>query len=134
MLRPIAGIIIAAVLVLLMEFGGVFVYFGAHPFWSANGVYIGIAIGAVFYALAVAARRFWHINTLLPAAVFLLMAIGCEASALILKENFAASYAENVIAGRGWYLSHIGFVAAGTALLASLFGIVAMRKVRTTWD
>jgi len=87
---------------------------GAHPFWAVQTGALGAAGGAVaFLGLRLAGIR--------PGPVVLLGVLALVASGLAAhfgKAAFVASYAENALAGRAWYLGW--FALAGSACLALL--------------
>ncbi len=93
---------------------------GAHPFWSDQVVLIGTPIGLI---LGLTSLR-------LPYAVRTITFLGLSALSAIAvywgKTAFAASFAENVIAGRVWYYGWICLITFSAALLLS----VAKRKKR----
>ena len=85
---------------------------GAHPFWAVQTGALGAAGGAAaFVGLRLAGFR--------PGAALLLGVEELLASGLAVhfgKAAFVASYAENALAGRAWYLGW--FALAGSACLA----------------
>lgn len=93
--------------------GGVTVALGAHPFWGVKVALIGGAIGA-FSALAWGARL--RLGLILSLVVLGVAAV----SAHFGKAEFAASYAENDLAGRAWFLGWIAICAGAAALLATI--------------
>lgn len=91
---------------------------GAHPAWAVQTGAVGAAGGAAaFVGLRLAGLR--------PGAVMLLGGLALVASALAVhfgKTAFAASYAENALAGRVWYL---GWFAVAGAVCLALSGALA---------
>jgi len=81
---------------------------GAHPFWAVKVGYIGALVGLVL------AVGFWWMRVgfglkLTLAAGLLILAAGVAALG---KARFAASYAEDALAGKMWFFGWIGIVVA----------------------
>ncbi|SMY09043.1 hypothetical protein [Flavimaricola marinus] len=96
--------------------------FGAHPLWSETVVWIGLALALCLTALALRSRSLaWGgaVTSLLAGAV----------SARFGKQIFAASFAENGLAGRFWYFGWIGLCTGFIALIALTFLHNAQRSV-----
>jgi len=89
---------------------------GAHPFWAGQVFLLGAPAGAaLFLGLRWLGLSLpWMIGLGLggTAAAYALAALG--------KARFAASFAEDTLAGRLWHFGWIGVAAAGTLLLAAL--------------
>ena len=109
--------LLAAVLMLAAGILGLTELAGAHPFWARQVVYLGVPVGLI---LAWLVRRIGMGRTgrlglyiLGTAAFFALASWG--------KMRFAASFAEDTLAGQFWYFGWIATAALGTALLARLF-------------
>lgn len=89
---------------------------GAHPWWAAKSSLIGSFIGAAGVA------GWWIL--LKEAKVlsrFALLGLLMSAFAAIWgKQAFAASYAENGLAGRFWFFGWFGLYACLFALVSSL--------------
>ncbi len=120
-----AAAAIAAVVVVGFALAGGTQGLGAHPWWAANVGYIGAGIGAVVWGVLLAAgmRRRW----LLLGALALLVVAGVMTT--IGKTNFAASYAEDALAGRFWYFGWIPLMASGFGVIASLASGI-LRRLR----
>ena len=85
---------------------------GAHPFWAVQTGAIGAAGGAaIFVGLRRAGVRPAPVMWLGGAAL-----VGAALAAHFGKAAFVASFAENAMAGRAWYLGW--FAVAGAACLA----------------
>lgn len=81
--------------------------FGAHPWWAAQVVWIGGGIGLVLWLgllLSGVPRR-------VSVPVLTLLAVFSALAAWQGKERFAASFAEDALAGQFWYFGWIAFVA-----------------------
>lgn len=109
------GLIAVVVLLALFlgQFFGLWVPFLAHPFWALQGALIGGAIGVVA-GLLLGQRRGWA----LWAGLVLLAATG--GITLYGKAGFAASYAEDALAGKIWYFGYFATMAALAFTLSRL--------------
>lgn len=119
---------ISAVVAILVAGGalalGVAEMFGAHPFWAVSGSLAGAAIGAVFYlVLSLLNLRLRWVLLFAMGAVFASLA-----TTRFGKFQFAASYAEDALAGQFWYFGWIGAAAAFCLLLALLI------QMALTWQ
>ena len=81
--------------------------FGAHPWWATSVVYLGLLFG-LLPALAV---RLWVPNGLIWPAVTAVGFAVLVTVTVIGKTRFAASYAEDRLAGDMWHKGWIGSVA-----------------------
>ena len=111
MLARVGLPLIAAGLVIALAAGGVSKALGAHPFWDVQIALIGAPIGAVAATLLPARWAFAVIAALATFSSYGLAHYG--------KTRFAASYAEDALAGQLWYFGWIG-VAAFAALAVGL--------------
>lgn len=89
---------------------------GAHPWWAGKVIWIGLPIGLVLGATV------WAIGLpqwlrLAGSAILVLAGV---ASAYFGKKWFAASFAENALAGQMWYFGWIATCAFTAAMLASV--------------
>ncbi len=89
---------------------------GAHPWWAASVGYIGGAAGVAVW-LVLTLVRLGPRRTALAALVVL---VAAGVATWIGKTNFAASYAEDALAGRFWYVGWIVSLAAATVLIAAV--------------
>ena len=88
---------------------------GAHPFWAITIAWIGAPIGV---ALAFVLRALkWRWSTRVLSFIVLLTIAGTAAHQGRLI--FAASFAENALAGQFWYIGWIAVAASAAGLIAS---------------
>lgn len=109
--------IFAALVVILGANAGLTETLGAHPFWSIRVAWVGVPLGLI---AAVAAKHLggrWALRT----ALFLIGAAIAYAIAVAGKDRFAASFAEDVLAGQLWYFGWIATCAFAAALIAAAF-------------
>ncbi len=109
-----AAIVLAALVPIVLGWGGVYRWLGAHPWWDLKTALIGAPIGI---ALALVLR-------LVPRAARLAVALLVIGIAYYLaysgKVLFAESFAEDVSAGKKWYFGWIGISAGLSALALTL--------------
>ena len=89
---------------------------GAHPFWALKVVWVGLAAGVVIYGLSCLWSGGWW-------AKLVLAGIGLGASygvASLGKARFAASFAEDFLAGRMWYFGWMAVSCFAFVVLALL--------------
>ncbi len=100
---------------------------GAHPWWSQKTLLIGAPIGLIIAAIA--ARSFGAKSCLLVFSLLVFIAVSI---AKFGQTQFAASYAEDVLAGKlwyyGWIIVGVTFTAAITALSRAVLGVLPMGK------
>ncbi len=97
-------------------------FYGAHPWWSMKVVLIGAPIGVVV-ALGLAMTPLKPLLRMVGFAILTGIALYVAHAG---KTQFAASYAEDALAGQMWYFGWIAGMAALAAMLTSLFqGIIA---------
>lgn len=114
-LSGLAAYLIAAGIVVIAAHYGVSKSLGAHPFWAIKIAWIGAPIGMM---LAFAARALrWRWVTRLFVFLVLLTIAGIFAHQGRLQ--FAASFAENQLAGQAWYFGWIASAASAAALITS---------------
>ena len=104
---------LGAALVLAAGYVGLTQDFGAHPFWAFKVTWIGAPVGAVLF-LILRARS----QSVLIGAGLAVLALVAYGAAHWGKTEFAASFAENALAGKFWYFGWIGASAFGAAALA----------------
>lgn len=109
-----APYLIAAFIVMLAAYWGASRQLGAHPFWSLKIAWIGVPFGLM---LALLLRRRTWIKRIVGFG-FLLAVAGFAAHMGRLR--FAASFAEDQLAGQFWFFGWIGVAVFLTALVASL--------------
>lgn len=87
---------------------------GAHPLWAVQVIWIGGTLGCGLGILA-ASRPSWTARV-----IGLALTLGGYSAAMIGKMRFAASYAEDALAGQMWYFGWIAACTGCTLLLASI--------------
>jgi hypothetical protein len=105
------GIVIALILMGIATYFDVAKALGAHPFWSQQVMLIGLGIG-IIATLITRGRGFIFFALLLGIAAL----ISWQG-----KTRFAASYAEDALAGQLWHYGWIAIAAAATATLITLW-------------
>lgn len=103
------ALLAGAALPLVLALTGLSRMLGAHPWWDVKTSLIGAALGLVATPILLPASRKWR---LLAGLILLAVAAG---AAHYGKTRFAASFAEDALAGRLWYFGWIG-IAAGLTL------------------
>ncbi|MEO7242634.1 MAG: hypothetical protein ABIW85_06945 [Variovorax sp.] len=86
---------------------------GAHPFWAFKITWLAILPAIAIWWLV----RRWR----WPEVAFGLGLAGAALAAVIGKNRFAASFAEDTLAGRFWFVGWIAIAAFATGLIAVLF-------------
>lgn len=115
-LASLAAYVLAAGLVIAAAYYGIFRHLGAHPFWDTKVALIGAPIG-IFLALLLRVMR-WRWSTRLFTFLVLLAIAGTAAHQGRLQ--FAASFAENQLAGQFWFVGWIASAAFAAGLIAAL--------------
>lgn len=95
---------------------------GAHPSWAVRSGVIGSAIGAP----CLAGLRWAGLSTRHSIALSGVCLTLTSLSAGLGKHAFAASFAEDVLAGRFWFLGWFGVAAS----LFVLVGVLLLDRVR----
>lgn len=113
-ISALAPYLIAAACVIVAAKYGVPKSLGAHPFWSVKVAWIGAPIGIVTAFLFRPASWMRRIGT------FLVLLILASLAAHQGRLEFAASFAENRLAGLFWFYGWIAVAGTSTALIASL--------------
>jgi hypothetical protein len=90
---------------------------GAHPWWAVQVVYIGVGAGFILSVLG----GFIPIFTRGIVPLLLVLVVASISLTVYGKTQFAASYAEDALAGRMWYFGWICSVCFGLA-----FGVRAI--------
>lgn len=97
-------------------------WLGAHPFWAVRTGIVGTAIGFTGLVLL----RWFGLQTrvliALSGAGFVLATIAAEFG----KRAFVASFAENAVAGRFWFLGWFAIAASLYIFVAAL--LLARRR------
>lgn len=112
--KRLAALAVATTLPVLLAYSGTTAWLGAHPWWSINIAWIGAPLGLTLAMVAVATGLRRRV-AVAGSAILLVFAGLCGHFG---KAEFAASFAENGLAGRFWYYGWIGVLAALTLLLA----------------
>lgn len=87
---------------------------GAHPWWSNGVILIGVPLGLTLGLGLVFLGKPRRVATLSGVGAVIALAV-----AFIGKARFAASLAEDALAGRMWYFGWIAFCALATAAVLS---------------
>ncbi len=109
--------IFAALVVIVAANAGLTIHLGAHPFWAVGVSWIGVPAGLILALGLKKAGLSWLARILL----FLICLTAAYALASYGKARFAASIAEDVAAGRLWYLGWIAVTGFTTAIIAAAF-------------
>lgn len=126
-LRVLTALFGAATLVLLAHASGLWLWFGAHPWWALSGTLWGMALGTSVVLASHAAMRVSYVPHWLRIIGYLFLAFVAAVLSMNGKETFAASYAEDALAGRFWHYGFIGLVAATFGFLSTLCELLALR-------
>lgn len=113
----VAGALVAASLAGLPQ------RFGAHPWWARQTGIIGGVGGAVLWL----ALRRAGVSPAAQLTVAALALLASAAAAYFGKQVFAASYAENALAGRFWYFGWFTLAGSVALLLATAASSVLRR-------
>lgn len=92
---------------------------GAHPWWSQKTLMIGAPIGVILAALSPVALRPQ------PRILFFALTLAAFGIAKYGQTQFAASYAEDALAGRLWYF---GWIATGGAIAGWLMSVLRAKR------
>ncbi len=114
-MRHMLPLILAVLTIAVLTYGDVAKSLGAHPWWSQKTLMIGTPIGLILAALASL-----KITALPRTILFTLFTLAAFGIAKYGQTQFAASYAEDALAGSLWYF---GWIATGTMLSAGLFSV-----------
>ena len=108
---PACALLAAALAVWAAGQAGVTVRLGAHPLSARDAPLTGLVL-----AVRIALVGFWRPD--LAGVLALVCLIAGAVSAHFGKAAFAASYAENALAGQFWFFGWIAFCGGATALIA----------------
>ena len=116
LLRSLLMAAVAAAAVLALAHLGMTRALGAHPFWETRVAWIGAPVGAlVFIILSMVGLG--RVPAVVGTAIFTILSYGL---AYYGKTAFAASYAEDQLAGQFWYFGWIAVCVGATATLAAV--------------
>ena len=118
-----AGVIALAVTLAFTSAGGTLA-FGAHPWWALKVGYLGTAIGVPVWLGMRALGASGRVRLVLAATALLVAMVATGVG----KPRFAASFAEDALAGRFWFIGWIAVMAAAFAVIATLAGTMLGRK------
>lgn len=110
----ISPYLIAAIVVITAANFGLSRSLGAHPFWSVTIAWIGAPIGLIIAFLTRSRRWIARIG------IFFLLLAGSAAAAHFGRLNFAASFAEDKLAGQAWYFGWIAVAIFSAALIIAI--------------
>ncbi|WP_052261726.1 hypothetical protein [Leisingera sp. ANG-M1] len=113
LLPPLAAVLVAAELAHLLNLTAAL---GAHPWWAGKVIWLGALPGL---AVALAAGRL-QLPRWLTAGGFAAFGAAAFAVASTGKARFAASYAEDLLAGQFWYFGWIAVCMLAAAALATV--------------
>ena len=110
----VAPYLIAAVVVVIAAHFGLSRSLGAHPFWAVKIAWIGVPIGLILALLT--RKKRWPTRVTL----FALLLLGSAAAAHFGRLRFAASFAEDQLAGQAWFYGWIAVAIFSAALIAAV--------------
>ena len=119
MSKAILAALLAAAAAVGFATSGLATGLGAHPFWAGSVPLMGLIAALPLFVIGLR----WPLAGALAAGALTLAAM---AAARFGKAAFAASYAENTLAGHFWFLGWIVLSGAATALIA--MGILALLR------
>lgn len=119
--RNLVNALIAAIVVMVLTLSGIPNFFGAHPFWGMKIAYFGVIAGIIVYSFAWVWQGGWGAKAILFVAL-LFLSIGVTTFG---KIRFAASYAEDAMAGRMWYF---GWIAIAAMVFVVLLHLLSTRR------
>lgn len=122
----LTALIPAALLMAFAAMAGLPLALGAHPWWAAQVIWTGAPAGLLIALLA----GWAGLPGRLRIGLFAVLAAASFAAATWGRIEFAASYAEDALAGRFWFFGWIGTAAAVAALLSALFAQVLTALMR----
>jgi hypothetical protein len=105
---PLVGAIFAVLTELTLALG-------AHPWWATQVIWLGLGLG-ILLGVILWSLRFSRTTRLLSLVGLTLAAF---ATAHTGKARFAASYAEDALAGQMWYFGWIATCSFALAVLAT---------------
>ena len=125
----LVSLVFAASALFLVEHFGSWTGVLSHPFWSQKANWIGIGIGAglglVLHAMPGNQKR----RLLYGMLCFAVVGLGLFILTSMSKEAFAASYAENHLAGQMWFYGFIAYIGALFLLLSFAMTFVLHEEI-----
>lgn len=109
-----APYLMSAFVVLLAAYWGLSRALGAHPFWSVKIAWIGVPLGLLLALLF--RRQAWTRRLTLFGAALILTGLAAHFGRL----RFAASFADDRLAGQFWFYGWIGVAISLTAIIVAL--------------
>jgi len=119
------AIFLASFFVIRGAYSGISVWMGAHPWWAIQVCWIGVGAGLPL-TLSLTFLRLSFYRSLIISVIFLLLAAWV---AMYGKQGFAASYAEDWLAGKLWYY---GSIAVAAAVFTNLFVLIFAASKKLT--
>ncbi|MBE1283587.1 MAG: hypothetical protein GJ676_09785 [Rhodobacteraceae bacterium] len=118
-LRIFRPTFLTIILAALIQMTNLTTMLGAHPWWADKVVWLGVPVGLCLAATAWV-LRLSRTTQMLGFGLATCVAFGLTQLG---KARFAASYAEDMLAGQIWYLGWIATCALAFATLASLTAV-----------
>ncbi len=118
-MRTFIPTLAAAVILAILIGADVTKPMGAHPWWSQKTLLFGAPIGLILATLL--ARVSVPVTRLAVAVVLTTLAFGVAKYG---QTQFAASYAEDALAGKLWYFGWIAVGATAASLLTFLMQMI----------
>ena len=112
----LAAYVLAGGITVIAAHYGVPKSLGAHPFWAISIAWTGAPIGVVLAFAFRALKWRWTTRIL----IFMVLLTVADTAAHQGRLAFAASFAENTLAGHFWYVGWIATAASAAGLIASL--------------
>lgn len=118
------SIVFAFSTLFLLEHFDVWTSFLSHPFWSSKVNWMGMGIGAAISLILHAAFKVNKRRLIFMALFFAILALGLYLFTSMSKETFAASYAEDMLAGKFWYFGFMAYIVSLFSLFS--FAVTAL--------
>lgn len=127
----IGRLAVVGIALVLLERAGFWIWFGAHPSWSMQGVVIGIGIGLGLVGLGLAQTKWRSTRPVVLFTLFVVLTLFMIACTKFGKMGFVNSYAENRLAGQFWYYGYIGQMGTLFATGVAALGLGIKRLSKT---
>lgn len=118
-----AAVLLALAVTVAAAWFGLTRALGAHPFWDVQVALIGAPLGV----MAAVALRATRVPPIAGLVLWGAVAVAAALAAWWGKTGFAASYAEDRVAGLFWYYGWIGACAGFAAAIYSAARLVTPR-------